>query len=126
MDPFSVAVRIIRIIRLTGDIATCLHDAKGVSEDRTQCEIEISNVSNLLSILNYRVHEEPSSNEPWHLQVKALVDGPMEQYTSALQQLKLKLTSTTLESSKEEVSSFLSRIKQLKPLIQIALELDHL
>lgn len=126
MDSFSVVVRIIGTIRLTSDIVTCLHDAKGLPMDHTQCEIELSHVSNLLSALNYHIHEQASSNEPWNLQVKALVDGPVDQYTSTLQQLKLKLTSTTWESSKEEVSSVLSKVKRLKSLIEIALQKDHL
>ncbi|KFZ13622.1 hypothetical protein V501_03613 [Pseudogymnoascus sp. VKM F-4519 (FW-2642)] len=108
-----------------------------VSKDRTQCEIEISNVSDLLSTLNYHVFDQPYSNEAWHLQVKALADGPMDQYMSALQKLHskliLKLSIRNLfrsrliwKSVEEDISHILSKVKRLKPLIQIAHEIDHL
>lgn len=137
MDRFSVITRINNIQLLTSDIITFLHDAKDVSKDRTQCEIEILNISDLLSTLNYHVHDQPYSNEAWHLQVKALADGPMDQYMSALQKLRSKLTwkfstrsvfrsGLIWKSVEEDISHILSKVKRLKSLIQVAHEIDHL
>jgi hypothetical protein len=104
-----------------------------------QCAIEISNVSNLLVTLRYRL-DEASSNEGWYTEVQALAaaSGPIAQYRSALEQLQSKLTSTAFSGlkkigsaliwkfSKEEVTNILMRIERLKSLTQIALERDHL
>jgi len=72
------------------------------------------------------------------VQALAAVNGRIDQYRSALEQLQSKLTSTatsglkkigsalTWKFSKEEVTNILARIERLKSLTQIALEMDHL
>ncbi|KFY65629.1 hypothetical protein V496_02442 [Pseudogymnoascus sp. VKM F-4515 (FW-2607)] len=137
MDPLSVTASIIAIVQLTSVIIGCLNDLKGTSKDRAQCAIEISNVSNLLVQLMYRLNEG-SSNDSSYAAVEALAaaEGPIDQYRSALEQLKSKFTSTASSGlkigsalswkfSKEEVANILSRIERLKSLTQIALEMDH-
>jgi hypothetical protein len=139
MDPLSVTASIIAIVQLTGVIVGYLNDVKGASKDRARCAIEVSNVSNLLVTLIYRV-DETSSNESWYAEVQALAatNGPIDQYKSALERLQSKLLPTgssglkkigsalTWKFSKEEVADILAKIERLKSLTQIALEMDHL
>jgi hypothetical protein len=139
MDPLSITASIIAIVQLTSVIIGCLSDVKDASKERARCAIEISNVSNLLVTLLYRL-DDASSNDGWHIEVQALAaaNGPIDQYRSTLEQLQSKLTSTasnglkkissalTWKFSKEEVTNMLARIERLKSLTQIALEMDHL
>lgn len=138
MDPLSVTASIIAIVQLTGVIIGFLQDLKGTSKDRTQCATEISNVSNLLVKIMCRLNEG-SSNEGWYMEVQdlAAANGPIEQYRSALEQLKSKFTSTdssgskissalSWKFSKEEVANILTRIERLKSLTQIAIQMDNL
>ncbi|OBT38813.1 hypothetical protein VE00_10966 [Pseudogymnoascus sp. WSF 3629] len=139
MDPLSVTASIIAIVQLTSVIIGYLNDVKDASKDRARCAIEISNVSNLLVTLIYRL-DEASPNDCWNTEVQALAaaNGPIDQYRSALEQLQSNLTSTsssglkkigcalTWKFSKDEVANILTRIERLKSLTQIALEMDHL
>lgn len=138
MDPLSITASIIAIVQLTSVIIGCLNDVKDASKDRARCAIEISNVSNLLVALMYRL-DEVTSNDGWHAQVEALaaVNGPIDQYRSAIEQLQSKFLSTassgskikgalTWKFSKEEIANILLKIERLKSLTQIALEMDHL
>ncbi|KFY74396.1 hypothetical protein V499_05573 [Pseudogymnoascus sp. VKM F-103] len=137
MDPLSITASIIAVVQLTSVIIGCLNDLKDTSKDRAQCAIEISNVSDLLVTLMYRL-DEVSSNDGWYGEVLALAaaNGPIDQYRSALEQLKSKFTSSassrtniggvlSWKFSKEEVANILMRIERLKSLTQIALEMDH-
>lgn len=139
MDPLSVSASIIAIVKLTGDLLGYLNDVKDAAKDRERLALEISNVSNLLVNLNYRINEASAGNE-WYTAVKALATtgGPIDQYRSALEQLQSKFTSNassglkrigsalTWKFSKEEVITILLRIERLKSLTQIALEMDQL
>ena len=139
MGPLSVTASVIAIVQLTSVIIGCLNEVRDASRDRARCAIEISNVSNLLVTLIYRL-DEASSNGAWHTELQALAaaNGPIDQYRSALEQLQSKLTSTassglkkigsalTWKFSKEEVTNILVRIERLKSLTQIALQMDHL
>jgi hypothetical protein len=139
MDPLSATASIIAIIQLSSVIIGYLSDVKDASKDRERCAIEVSNVSNLLVSLRFRL-DGASSNDGWYTEVQALAvaDGPIDQYRSALEQLQSKLTSTATSAlkkigsaltwtfSKEEVINILARIERLKSLTQIALEMDHL
>ena len=139
MDPLSVSASIIAIVKLTCDILGYLNDVKDAAKDRERLALEISNVSNLLVNLNYRINEASAGNE-WYTAVKALATtgGPIDQYRSALEQLQSKFTSNassglkrigsalTWKFSKEEVVTILLRIERLKSLTQIALEMDQL
>jgi len=102
MDPLSVTASIIAIIQLTSVIIGYLNDVKDASKDRARCAIEVSNVSALLVTLRYRL-DEASSNDGWYVEVQALaaVNGPIDQYRSALEQLQSKLTSTTTSGLKK-------------------------
>ncbi|KFY32072.1 hypothetical protein V493_00539 [Pseudogymnoascus sp. VKM F-4281 (FW-2241)] len=138
MDPLSLTLSIVAVVQLTGAIIGCLNDLKETSSDRAQCSIEISNVSNLLVRLIYRL-DEGSSNDGWYVEMQALAaaNGPIDQYRSALEQLKSKFTSgassklkkigiaVSWQFSKEEVANILTRIERLKSLIHVALEMDH-
>jgi hypothetical protein len=138
MDPLSVTASIISIVQLTGVIIGYLNDAKDASTDRKQCALEISNVSNLLVQLMYRL-DEGSSNDGWYARVRSLAtsNGPIDQYRSALEQIQSKFTSSvssrtkigsalSWKFSKEEVANILVRVERLKSLTQIALQMDHL
>ncbi|KFZ13409.1 hypothetical protein V501_03719 [Pseudogymnoascus sp. VKM F-4519 (FW-2642)] len=131
MDPLSVTASVITIVQLTGIIIGYLNDIKDASTDRKQCALEISNVSNLLVTLIYRL-DEASSNGGWYTEVESLAaaGGPIDQYRSALERLRSKFTSTassglkkigselTWKFCKEEVTNILTRIERLKPLTQ--------
>ncbi|PSN61088.1 hypothetical protein BS50DRAFT_652779 [Corynespora cassiicola Philippines] len=135
MDPLSVTASIIAVGQATVKIVECLKDAKDASTDRSQFTTELSNLSNLLATLLFRVDE--NSNEPWHAEVRELggKDGLIYQYRVALEQLKDKISgehgirkmakALLWKYIKEDAKDILSRIERLKSLVQIALQMDH-
>lgn len=138
MDPLSVTASIVAIITLTGSIIGFLNDLKDTSKERAQSAIEISNVYNLLIQLKCRL-DEASSNESWFAKVQALavLNGPIDQYKSALEELQSKFTSSSSRKRKisgalswkfckEDFEGILLRIERLKSLIHFALSIDHL
>ncbi|PSN61085.1 hypothetical protein BS50DRAFT_447749, partial [Corynespora cassiicola Philippines] len=129
MDPLSVTASIIAVGQATVKIVECLKDAKDASTDRSQFTTELSNLSNLLATLLFRVDE--NSNEPWHAEVRELggKDGLIYQYRVALEQLKDKISgehgirkmakALLWKYIKEDAKDILSRIERLKSLVQI-------
>ncbi|KAI9689885.1 MAG: hypothetical protein M1822_009767 [Bathelium mastoideum] len=137
MDPLSLTASIIALIQLTGTVVEYLNDVKDASKDRARCAIETSNVYNLLVNLKYRL--EVSPHDSWYTSVRALAvaGGPLDQYRSALEELQSKLNPASTHGlrkvgnalawtfTKGEIANILSRVKRLKSLTQIALEMDH-
>ena len=137
MDPVSLTASIIAMMQLTSAVIGCLNGLKDTSKDCAQCATELNNVRNILTQLTYRL-DEASSNEVWHTEVRALAttNGPFYQYSSALEQLQSKLTSSTSSRtkigsmlswkfSKEEVASILDRIERLKSHTLIVLQMGN-
>jgi hypothetical protein len=137
MDPLSITASIIAIVQLTSKVIVYLEDVKSASKDRDQCAIEVSNLSAFLTKLRYRL-KEGASNELWNAEVQKLgeKDGILDQYKLALEQLHAAIISRrgTKKAAhlirwswiKKEVEVILARIERLKPLVHIALEMDHL
>jgi hypothetical protein len=137
MDPLSITVSIIAIVKLTGGVIEYFEEVKDASKDRAQCAIEASNLSALLTKLRYRL-EEGASNELWNAEVQKLgeKDGILDQYKHALEQLHAAITSRRgikktghlirWSLIKKKVEVILTRIERLKPLVHIALEMDHM
>ena len=102
--------------------------------DCVRCLIGISKLLKTLIILP----NEAPSNDAWFSLVQALVDKPINQYRSTVEQLQSKLTPTAsngLETivsrlvrdlGSEKVFHILLRVERLKSLVQIALEMNHL
>lgn len=136
MDPLSITASIVAVLQLSSKVLGYLNDVQDASKDRAKCAVEASNLNNLLVNLRFRL--EGSSNESWYTAVRALgVDnGPLDQFKQALDHLQTKMTgggrlkkvgrTLTWKLSKEEVASILARMERLKPLVQIALQMDHL
>jgi len=137
MDQLSVTASIIATLQLTSKVIEHLNDVKDAPKERAQCAIEASNLYNLLTTLRYRL-EEGTSNEPWYTAVRALgaKNGPLDQYKLTLELSQAKITREggikklgyflLWKFIKEEVIEIMAKIKCLKTLVQIALEMDHL
>lgn len=137
MDPLSLSAGIISLLQLTATVSSYLKDVKDAPKDRAKCDIEVSNISSLLTSLRYRL-EGATSQDPWFIAVRALSveNGPLDQYKAALEQLMSKLApadglkrvgkALIWKFDKIEVEAILQRIERLKLLTQIALEMDHL
>ncbi|KAL6709052.1 hypothetical protein ACN47E_002179 [Coniothyrium glycines] len=134
-DPLSTTASIVAILQVTFKIVDILQDAGNASSEQCHFAAEISNVStSLTSLLK---HIEHDSQEPWQMSVQQLgeKDGVIYQYRIALEQLKAKLTTSSMKQAisktvlwkfvKKDADSILARIERLKSLTQIALELDH-
>lgn len=94
MDPLSITASVIAVITLTATVIKSLNDFKDVSENRTYCALEASNLLCLLIQLRQRL-EEGGENEPWHSAVKALgvENGPLDQFKRALETIQTKMTA---------------------------------
>lgn len=137
MDGLSVAASIIAVIQLTGKLVGYLNDVKDAPKERADCAREASSFYSLLVTLKYDL-DESNPDDPWFRAVRALgvKDGPLERYKQLLEALVNKIKNEKASKkiigalswkfNKEEVATLLHRIGRLQPLIQIALERDHL
>ncbi|KAF1955604.1 hypothetical protein CC80DRAFT_549295 [Byssothecium circinans] len=136
MDALSATASIIAILQLSAKFLTYLNDVKDAPKDRARCAIEASNLHSLLLSLRFRL-EEGGSSQPWYTAVRALAveNGLLDQFKQDLEMLQTKITdggrlrkageALTWKFKKEEIASILARMERLKPLVEIALQMDH-
>ena len=137
MDPLGATASVIGVLQLSSKVVGYLNDVKDASKDRAKCAIEAANLHSLLTTLRFRL-EEGSLDISWYTAVQALgvKDGPLDQFTQALEHLQTKMTTggklkkagdaLVWSFKKEEIASILGRIERLKTLVEIALQTDHL
>ena len=135
MDPLSITVSITALLQVTKSIISFILDFHDAPVDGMKFAMEVSDLKTLLPILQARV-EEANPEDPWFAAVLALGDGPLDQLTSHLDQLALKLkpakglkgfmSRVTWVLTKAEVTDILFRIERTKSLVTLALTRDHL
>lgn len=137
MDPLSITLSITALLKLTKDVVLYIKEAKDASDERKKFVRETSGLSGMLTTLIDFVNEEDPGN-PWLLAVLELAanDGPFDQFTLALRELKTKITPTSgmrklgqmllWKHIKEDVQALLSQIERLKTLVGVALEVDEM
>jgi hypothetical protein len=137
MDPLSLTLSITALLKLTKDVVLFVKDIKDASDERKKFIRETSSLCGMLNTLVEFINDcDP--NDPWFQAVQELAshNGPLDQLSNALQQLKRR---TTLETGlrkvgymlgwkhvKEDIVSLLAQVERLEMLVEIALELDHL
>lgn len=137
MPPYhNVSTEIWSILQLSISVLIKLNSMKYPSDDAHRCTIGIHNTCKLLHAQESRLNKT-SSNDAWFTEVQALaaINEPLDQYRSALEQLQSKIElsyftvtarAVWLGELDEEISNTLLTIERLKPLTEIALEMDHL
>lgn len=132
MDPWSVAGRVVDVIRLIAKVFESLKHKEGTSESRTRCVKELGNIDNLLRSLRFRI-EEKDVYQPWVSAVHALAveNGPLDKVKQALQTVEENMTNRGLMSTMfwifedEEWNAVSASSERLKPLLEIALQKDY-
>ncbi|KAL5348218.1 hypothetical protein ACLOAV_006698 [Pseudogymnoascus australis] len=103
MDAPRVAERINDIIQLASSVLEELHSLDFPSSRSIQCAIDITYLSPLLATLESYLHEEFLNGVSLpEVQDLAAINGPFDQYKSALEQLQSK--------SKSELATFMETI----------------
>jgi hypothetical protein len=137
MDPLSITLSITALLKLTKDVVLYVKQAKEASGERKKFVRETASLSGMLNTLVDFVNDEDSS-DPWLHAVSDLLalDGPLDQYSLALQFLKAKITPVSKmhklgqalmwKHIKEDVQVLMSQIARLNTLVGLALELDHM
>lgn len=137
MDPLSITLGITTLLALAKEVVHFIKEVKDASDERNKFVRETLGLRGMLNTLIEFVNEEPPGG-PWFNAVSELLvqSGPVDQFSLALQQLKIKITPASRlrkfgealmwKQIKEDVRSLLSQLERLKTLIGIALELDHM
>ncbi|KAF1950294.1 ankyrin, partial [Byssothecium circinans] len=132
-DPLSVTASIITVVGLTTKVVDYLKDVKDSTKERIRCGDEAADLYALLSKLNSRL-QGASKTDPWFISVRALTvdNGPIDRFKTDLEFLWRKLTdggkvkkALLWKFDKGEVEKILARMKRLKALIGVALQMDH-
>jgi hypothetical protein len=138
MDPLSITLSIVALLKLTEQIVSYAKLMKDAPKERTRILREASSLRGLLATLKDIIAEaEQDPQDQW---LRAIADlatpgGPLRQCELALEAL-LKLTPShgirgafqrvTWKFSKDEVDELLSQVERVKTLVGIALEMDHM
>ncbi|KFY61847.1 hypothetical protein V496_04858 [Pseudogymnoascus sp. VKM F-4515 (FW-2607)] len=137
MPPYhSLSTDIRSILHLSSSVSIKINGLVYPFDNVDRCAIGIRQTYTLLEALESHLNES-SSNDDWLTEVQALaaINGPFDQYRSALGQLQSKLELFNRTGSvgvigdwelDGGISNLLSTIERLKTLTQIALEMDHL
>jgi hypothetical protein len=137
MDPLSITLGITTLLALAKEVVHFIKEAKDASDERNKFVRETLSLRGMLNTLIEFINEE-SPDGPWYNAVSDLLvrNGPIDQFSLALQQLKIKLTPASRlrrvgealmwKQVKEDVRSLLSQLERLKTLVGMALELDHM
>jgi hypothetical protein len=138
MDPLSITLSIVALLKLTEQIISYAKLTKDAPKERARILREAISLEGLLVTLKDMIDE--AKRDPQNQWLRAAADlatpgGPLSQCELALQAL-LKLTPShgirkavqriTWKFSKEEVDELLSQMERVKTLVGIALEMDHM
>jgi len=135
MDPLSLTASIIAVLQLTSTLTSYINDVKNATTERAQVAVEASSLYNLLTTLRFRV-EGARSDDPWFNQVKLLgiKNGPLDQFKVILETIVGQLSTSGKRDqiksillwkfTKKEMQDALTRMEQLKSLINCALTND--
>jgi hypothetical protein len=137
MDPLSITLSVVALLKLTEQIVNYAKLTKDARKERAKILREASSLRGLLATLKDIIAEaEHDPQDQWLRATANLATpgGPLNQCELAFQAL-LKLTPghgireafqrITWNFSKEEVDGLLSQIERVKTLVGIALEMDH-
>ena len=137
MDPLSITLGVTALLALAKEVVLFVREAKDAPDERNRFVRETSSLSGMLNTLVEFVNEEDPS-DPWLHAISALLaqNGPFDQFSLGLRQLKNKITPASgmrrfgqvlvWKQIKDDVKSLLSQLERLKTLVGIALELDHM
>ena len=137
MDPLSITLGITTLLELAKKVVDFVKEAKGASDERNKFVRETSSLNGMLNTLVDFVNEE-DPDSPWLRAISELLvrNGPIDQYSLGLRQLRVKVTPVSglrrfgealvWKQIKDDVTNLLSQLERLKTLVGIALELDHM
>jgi hypothetical protein len=132
-DHNTVNVSIATVLSITDGIIGNLRDVHKAPSDHIDLLIELSSISNLLTVLERRARGA-SPGDLWFAEIQKLAvqNGALDQFKSTLEQMKSKLRVAngperlTWAFDKRDIKDTLDRIERLKTLVGIALAEDHL
>lgn len=137
MDPLSITLGITTLLALAKEVVFFVKEAKDASDERKKFVRETSSLNGMLNTLVDFVNEEDPSG-PWLHAISELLvrNGPIDQFSLGLRQLRIKVTPASglrklgealvWKQIKDDVKNLLSQLERLKTLVGIALELDHM
>lgn len=136
-DPLSITLSVVALLKLTKDVVLYVKEAKDASDERMKFVREASSLSGMLNTIVDFINDcDPS--EEWLQAISGLAvqDGPLDQYSHALQLLEAKTAPTSgmrkvgqilvWKHLKEDVHTLISQIGRLKSLAGLALAMDHM
>lgn len=131
----GLTASITTVLKTAQMVISFLHTVKGASKDCNNILVEHSSVNGNLYFLN-GLTASADSKETWFRTIKSLdaPQGPLEQFSSALEQLAAKLEPVASKKAastfiwpfkKEQVAELLRSIERQKSLFILALNNDH-
>lgn len=137
-ETLGVVSGIIAVADLTYTVLGYLKSVHDAGKDIQDYNREAPNFAELLTSLAVHVAQSGGQNgDSWFQSVQTLQRGPMQQYQTAVETFKEKVTHgtgfrekiiqrITWKFVKEDVKEILAKMERLKSLIVIALQKDHL
>lgn len=137
-ETLGVVSGIIAVADLTYTVLGYLKSVHDAGKEIQDYNREAPNFAELLTSLAVHVAQSGGQNgDPWFESVRALQHGPMQQYRTAVETFKEKVTPGTGRRErfaqhliwkfvKDDVKHILEKMERLKSLIVIALQKDHL
>lgn len=136
MDPLSISASIGAVLQLTGTVVKYLNTVKGAPKDRQRILLELCNVNGSLCILKEQA-SQAQQGDAWSPTLLSLnqLNGPIEQFKTALERLESKLApakgwrkfseAIVWPFQKEEIKDILNVIERQKTFFNLALQNDH-
>lgn len=137
-ETLGVVSGIIAVADLTYTVLGYLKSVHDAGKDIQDYNREAPHFAELLTSLAVHVAQSGGQNgDPWFESVQTLQRGPMQQYQTAVERFKEKVTPgtgfrekitqrITWKFVKEDIKEILAKMERLKSLIVIALQKDHL
>lgn len=137
-ETLGVVSGIIAVADLTYKVLGYLKSIHNAGKETQDYNREAPNFAELLTSLAVHIAQSGGQDgDPWFESVQTLQRGPMQQYQTAVERFKEKVTPgtgfrekmtkrITWKFVKEDVKEILAKMERLKSLIVIALQKDHL
>ena len=137
MDPLSVSVSIVALLKLSSTVIHYLSDVKGGPRELQKLRLELCNILPILCILQDEA-EQAKSGSCWSSTLLSLdvPNGPIQQFKAALEELEAKLApfkgwkkvgkTFAWRVEKEETLEILGTIERQKLLFTLARQNDHI